>query len=520
MINTDFLIIGSGISGLSYALKVASHFPDASVTILTKGDQLESNTKYAQGGIAVVLDNQLDSFESHIEDTLIAGDGLCDENIVRKVVTEGPQRLKELISWGTDFDKGPTGNYDLGREGGHSYDRIIHHKDSTGLQINSALLSAVNSTPNIKILSHYFAIDLITEHHFNSEAHIQGKSNCYGIYALNLENGAIIKIFSRITLLATGGGGQVYKNTTNPLVATGDGIAMAYRAGAEIKNMEFVQFHPTLLYNPRSSTPFLISEAVRGFGAILKTTDGKPFLHKYDPRKELASRDIVARAIDREMKMGGEKFTYLDCRHLDQKEFKTRFPNISQTCLDMGLDLSKDMIPVVPASHYLCGGVTVNEYGKTSINNLYASGECTYTGLHGANRLASNSLLEALVYSHRCYLDSVKHIEKSELGKDIPDWRFYGTTEPKEKVLITHNRAEVQNLMSDYVGIVRSNERLTRAMNRLNILYKETKMLYDNSVLSLQLCELRNIINVAYLIVTQSLARKENKGGFYNIDLE
>ena len=272
MINTDFLIIGSGISGLSYALKVASHFPDASVTILTKGDQLESNTKYAQGGIAVVLDNQLDSFESHIEDTLIAGDGLCDENIVRKVVTEGPQRLKELISWGTDFDKGPTGNYDLGREGGHSYNRIIHHKDSTGLQINSALLSAVNSTPNIKILSHYFAIDLITEHHFNSEAHIQGKSNCYGIYALNLENGAIIKIFSSNTLLATGGGGQVYKNTTNPLVATGDGIAMAYRAGAEIKNMEFVQFHPTLLYNPRSSTPFLISEAVRGFGAILKTT--------------------------------------------------------------------------------------------------------------------------------------------------------------------------------------------------------------------------------------------------------
>lgn len=520
MKKTDFLVVGSGIAGLTFALKTAQHFPKAKVIIITKADESESNTKYAQGGMAVTLNLKDDSFSQHIKDTLKAGDGLCDKKVVDFVVKEGPERLKELISWGTRFDKQKKGTFDLGKEGGHTTHRIIHHGDSTGLEIEKSLLKKVSETPNIEILSHHFVIDLITEHHIKKTKEVNSKkTSCYGVYVLNPETNNIEKVVSKITLIATGGTGQVYLNTTNPVIATGDGIAMAYRAKAVIKNMEFIQFHPTALYNPGESPSFLISEAVRGFGAILRTKAGKEFMYKYDARKELASRDIVARAIDYELKKSGDNFMYLDCRHIDKKAFIKHFPTIYNKCKSIGIDISKNMIPVVPAAHYLCGGIKVDSNGNTTIKNLYACGECAYTGLHGANRLASNSLLEAIVFAHRCYLDAAKKIKQLSICKDIPDWNAKGTAFPKEKIIITHNRKELQEAMSNFVGIVRSDERLKIAMERIKILSKETKQLYNKSVLSPQLCELRNLIDTAYLIVKQSIARKKNKGGYYNIDL-
>ena len=521
MPKTDFLVIGSGIAGLTYALKVAQALPDHTVTIITKSDEGESNTKYAQGGIAVVLDEIEDSFEKHIKDTIRAGDGLCDEKVVEFVVKEGPERFREIVDWGAQFDETQSGDYDLGKEGGHTVNRIAHHKDITGFEMERTLLQMIHSTPNIQIYDHFFAIDLITDHQVSGKVTtLQPGITNFGAYVLDRKTGKIEKFIAKITLLATGGAGQVYQTTTNPSIATGDGLAMAYRAKAQLKDTEFIQFHPTALYEQGASPAFLISEAVRGFGAKLKTCDGKSFMEKYDDREELASRDIVAKAIDSELKKRGDKFVYLDCRDLDQEKFEKHFPNILEKCESIGIDLKKDMIPVTPAAHYICGGIVVNEIGKTTLQGLYACGECSQTGLHGANRLASNSLLEALVFAHRCFENSVKEVQQLAYAENVPDWDTEGTTEPEEMVLITHNRNELQSLMSDYVGIVRSNERLERASQRLQILYAETNELYNKSTLSPQLCELRNLVTCSYNIIQSSIDRKENKGGYYNLDLD
>ncbi|MFT3979689.1 MAG: L-aspartate oxidase [Ferruginibacter sp.] len=520
---TDFLVIGSGIAGLTYALKVAEAYPDKKITVLTKTQSDETNTKYAQGGIAGVMDLEQDSFEKHIEDTLIAGDGLCNEKIVEIVVKEGVERINELIAWGAKFDKEPDGDYKLGKEGGHSEFRILHHKDVTGKEMERALLEAIKKASNIDLISHCFVIDLITQHHLGF---LVTKSTpdieCYGVYVLNLNNGKIEKIIADITLLATGGNGQVYRTTTNPAIATGDGVAMVYRAKGRIENMEFIQFHPTALYEPGvRGQSFLITEAVRGDGAILRNANGEAFMERYDERKDLAPRDIVARAIDNEMKVNGTEYVYLDCRHMDQQKFLEHFPNIHAKCLSIGVDVSKDMIPVSPAAHYSCGGVKTDEWARTSIHNLYAAGECASTGLHGANRLASNSLLEAMVFAHRAFRHSVEEIQKSvsqEVKDNIPDWNTSGTTAPKEMILITQSLKELKLTMSDYVGIVRNNERLARASRRLDLLHIETEQLYEKTEVSPQLCQLRNMITVAYLIVKSAELRKESRGLHYNTD--
>ncbi len=518
-IETDFLIIGSGIAGLSFALKIADFFKDSNITIITKGEKNESNTKYAQGGIASVWNKTVDSFEQHVQDTLIAGDDLCDENIVRMVIKNAPKRLKELINWGVQFDK-ENNNYLLGREGGHSQDRILHHKDITGFEIERALIAKVEKQKNIQFLTHHYAIDLITEHQVNKKkTHRKDRITCFGAYVLD-EKQKIVKTFSaKVTMLATGGNGQVYNVTTNPIVATGDGIGMAYRAKAEISEVEFIQFHPTALYNPGEYPAFLISEAVRGEGAILRDYYGNKFMHKYDPREELASRDIVARAIDNELKKSGTPHVYLDCTHIPYNRFQKHFPNITEKCLSLGIDIRKDYIPVSPAQHYICGGVNINKKAKTSIKNLYACGEVTRSGLHGANRLASNSLLEGIVFAHNAFKNLTKRYHKIKTPNNIPLWNDSGVVKNMEKVLITHDRNEVKTIMSNYVGIVRSNERLLRAERRLKVLYEDNKRLYDHSELSVDVCELRNLITTAYLITQFSKKRKENRGGFYSADL-
>jgi L-aspartate oxidase len=546
MQQTDFLIIGSGIAGLTYELKAAQQFPDKKVTVITKAAADETNTKYAQGGIAVVNDLENDSFEKHIEDTLIAGDGLCNEEVVGIVVKEGPERVNELIEWGARFDKADDGDYKRGKEGGHSEFRILHHKDITGLEMERALLDAVLKQKNIEVIKHCFVVDIITQHHLG---YLITKSTpdieCYGVYVLNLQTNRIEKILSKITLLATGGNGQVYRTTTNPSIATGDGVAMVYRAKGRIENMEFIQFHPTALYEPgvrgharlngSAGQAFLITEAVRGDGGILRNKNGEAFMEKYDERKDLAPRDIVARAIDSEMKKTGTEHVYLDCRHFSKESFVEHFPNIYQKCLSIGIEISKDMIPVAPAAHYSCGGIKTDEWGRSSIRNLYACGECASTGLHGANRLASNSLLEAMVFAHRCYLDSAAHLNSPEgstshphkagligpqndAGTAIPDWDAKGTTEPKEMILITQSLKELQQVMSDYVGIVRNNIRLQRASRRLDLLWEETEQLYESTSLSPQLLELRNMITVGYLIVKGAGLRKESRGLHFNTD--
>lgn len=517
---TDFLVIGSGIAGLTYALKVAQHCPDRTITILTKTQSDETNTKYAQGGIAGVMDLDHDSFEKHIEDTLIAGDGLCNRQVVEIVVKEGVQRIEEIIEWGARFDKESDGDYKLGKEGGHSEFRILHHKDVTGKEMERALLAAIARQKNIHLISHCFVIDIITQHHLG---YLVTKSTpdieCYGVYVLNLASNKIEKILSKITLLATGGNGQVYRSTTNPAIATGDGVAMVYRAKGRIENMEFIQFHPTALYEPGiRGQNFLITEAVRGDGGILRNHAGEAFMEKYDKRKDLAPRDIVARAIDNEMKVAGTENVFLDCRHFNKEKFVEHFPNIYEKCLSIGVDITKSMIPVAPAAHYSCGGIKTDEHGRTSINQLYAAGECASTGLHGANRLASNSLLEAMVFAHRSYLDAVKKIGEVSFRDNIPDWKADGTNVPKEMILITQSVKEMKLLMSDYVGIVRNNERLSRAMKRLDLLYEETESLYQKTIVSPQLCELRNMITVAYLIVKCAEFRQESRGLHFNTD--
>ncbi|MBP7821469.1 MAG: L-aspartate oxidase [Saprospiraceae bacterium] len=521
MKKTDLLILGSGIAGLSLALKVAKENTSRKILVVTKAEDNDSNTNYAQGGVAAVWNFQTDSYQKHINDTLDAGDGLCNPHIVEIVVTEGPERVREIIEWGARFDKQKTtDSYDLGREGGHSENRILHYKDITGREIQRALIEEVSKNANIEVLEHHFAIDIITQHHLGYNiTRVTPSIECYGAYILDKRTGEIETIIAKNTVLATGGAGQIYKNTTNPTIATGDGMAMVYRAKGRVENMEFVQFHPTALYNPAGENPdFLVSEAVRGFGGILKSKSGEEFMQKYDPRLSLAPRDIVARAIDNEMKIRGDEYVCLDCRHLDKEAFIAHFPNIYEKCLSIGIDPMQQMIPVVPACHYMCGGIKVDEWGKSSITNLYACGECTCTGLHGANRLASNSLLEALVFSHRIALDINKNIDTLAFREGIPDWNATGTTDPKEMVLITQSWREVKEIMSSYVGIVRSNIRIKRAEDRLYLLYKETEDLYETTTISPQLCELRNLITIGYLIIRSAGMRHESRGLHYTTD--
>jgi len=526
MQQSDFLVIGSGIAGLTYALKVAHICPDKKILIITKTTADETNTKYAQGGVAVVNDLENDSFEKHIDDTLVAGDGLCNPKVVEIVVKEGPERVKELIEWGASFDKENDGDYKRGKEGGHSEFRILHHKDITGREMERTLLDAVARQKNIEMINHCFVIDIITQHHLG---YLVTKATpdieCYGVYVLNLRTNQVEKILSNLTLLATGGNGQVYRTTTNPAIATGDGVAMVYRAKGRIENMEFIQFHPTALYEPGvRGHAFLITEAVRGDGGILRNKDGEAFMEKYDSRKDLAPRDIVARAIDSEMKRTGTEHVWLDSRHFNKEKFIEHFPNIFQKCLSIGIDITKNMIPVAPAAHYSCGGIKTDEWGRSSIKNLYACGECASTGLHGANRLASNSLLEAMVFAHRCFVDATELAQNPPqqllTGRwaEVPDWNAQGTTEPKEMILITQSLKELQLLMSDYVGIVRNDIRLQRALKRLDLLWDETEQLYESSTLSPQLLELRNMITVGFLIVKGAAFRKESRGLHYNTD--
>jgi len=521
MKKVDYLVIGSGIAGLTYSIKLAQHFlkekKNVDIYVLSKVSEDETGTKYAQGGVAGVFDKNHDSFEKHIEDTLVCGDGLCNKNIVEIVVKEGPGMIEEIINWGTNFDKNNLGDYDLAKEGGHSENRIIHHKDITGWEIERALLEKVKQYKSIEILSHFFAIDLITEHHLGKELKRNESITCFGVYALDRNSKKIETILAKSTLLAAGGAGNIYQSTTNPVISTGDGVAMAYRAKAEIENMEFFQFHPTSLYNPDERPSFLISEAVRGFGGILKSRNNKEFMISYDERKSLAPRDITARAIDSELKMKGGDYVYLDVRETDLNKFKDHFPNITEKCKSIGIDIATDMIPVVPAAHYMCGGIKVDENSRTSISRLYACGECSSTGLHGANRLASNSLLEALVFANRSFYFSVSEID-NDWNVAVPNWNMEGTTHPKEWLIIDQAKKELQEIMSKYVGIVRSNSRLKKAKSRVNLLFKETQDEFAEHIPSRSVLELRNMINVAHLIIEQAIKRKENKGLHYNID--
>ncbi len=514
--NVDYLVIGSGIAGLSFALKAAQY---GKVLIVTKSNADESNTKYAQGGVAVVVDKQEDSFEKHIDDTLIAGDGLCDVEVVKIVVEEGPSRIKEIIDYGTNFDKTNQGIFDLAKEGGHSESRVLHYKDITGFEIERVLLEQIHQNKNIEILTHYFAIDLITQHHLGEFVDRSSTDiKCFGIYALNHLTNEVEKIQSKITVMASGGAGHIYSITTNPTIATGDGVAMVYRAKGKVRDMEFIQFHPTALYNPGDYPSFLISEAVRGFGGILKRRNGEEFMQEYDPRKSLAPRDIVARAIDAEMKKSGDDFVYLDIRHRNKEDLLNHFPNIYAKCLSIGIDMTKDLIPVSPASHYMCGGVMVDQHGQSSIQNLYACGECSSTGLHGANRLASNSLLEALVFAHRIFEDAVEKANASFMPENVPEWNEFGVEQQNEDILVTHNIREMQKIMNDYVGIVRSDFRSERALRRLRLLYEETEDFYKKTKLSVKLCELRNLIQVSYLVVKSAMIRKESRGLHFTTD--
>ena len=497
--------------------------PDAQITIVTKADEDESNTKYAQGGLAVVTDFDKDNFEKHIEDTMRAGDGENKRNVVEMVIKEGPARFQELVDWGTRFDMETDGDFKLGREGGHTENRIVHHKDITGAEIERALLETVKRSKNIEMLAHHYVVDLITQHHVPGKELNTDDISCYGAYILDEKNKKIKKITAKITLVATGGAGHVYKNTTNPVIATGDGIAFVHRARGRVSNMQYYQFHPTALYSKRDGMLFLISEAVRGDGAKLRTKDGEKFMQKYDEREELASRDIVARAIDNELKISGDDYVGLDCRAMDQQKFREHFPNIYQKCINEGIDPFKQLIPVVPACHYLMGGIDIDMDGQSSIKNLFAVGECTNSGLNGANRLASNSLLEGVVFGHNAALKTVALLKINDFNfddlKTVPEWNEEGMKMLDEMVLVSYLRRQLQEMMSDLVSIVRSNERLELARKKQREIYEAVTELYNYSIMSPQLSELRNLVNISYLIIKHSLAMKENKGAFYNKDL-
>ena len=519
-LKTDVLIIGSGIAGLFSAIKIADF---ADVLVITKKGESDSNTNYAQGGIASVM-SKVDSYEKHINDTLIAGAGLCNRKAVEILVKEGPDRIKDLMAIGTKFTE-KQGHLDLAKEGGHSVARIVHAKDLTGREVERALIANVKSHKNILVKENYFAIDFLTEHNVLQLKQMTIENpNCWGVYALDKNTNEVVKIIANITILASGGLGQVYLHTTNPSIATGDGFAMAYRAGARMANMEFIQFHPTALYEPQTNNSkdkrtFLISEAVRGFGGRLMTKAGDYFMERYDERKDLAPRDIVARAIDNELKKSGDQYVLLDVTHKPAKEIIDHFPNIYKTCLDAGIDMTKEPIPVVPAAHYACGGVVVDECSSTSINGLFACGEVTMTGVHGANRLASNSLLEALVFANRAAI-KIKDVLKTRSTKipGIPDWDDSGTLTADEKILITHNFKEVKQTMWDYVGIVRSNKRLERAAKRIHTVFEEMEEFYKRTKVFTEILELRNLIATAHIIIKSARMRKESRGLHYTID--
>ena len=513
----DYLGIGSGSAGMSFALKVAAK--GGKVALVCKTTLDEANTALAQGGVASVTNLEVDDFQKHIHDTMVAGDWLSNPEAVEKVVTNAPEQIRQLLEWGVDFDKKEDGSFDLHREGGHSEFRILHHADNTGYEIQQSLIKAVKNNPNITIFEHHFAIEIITQHHLGKIVTRRTPDiTCYGAYVLNLDNGSVDKFLARVTLMATGGVGAVYTTTTNPLVATGDGIAMVYRAKGTVSDMEFIQFHPTALYHPGDRPSFLITEAMRGYGAVLRNLKGEEFMQNYDSRLSLAPRDIVARAIDSEMKLHGDDHVYLDVTHKDPEETKKHVPNIYAKCLSLGIDITKDYIPVAPAAHYLCGGIKVDTNGESSIHRLYAVGECSCTGLHGGNRLASNSLIEAVVYADAAAKHALEHSHSYELRHDVPDWNDEGTRHNEEMVLITQSIKEVGQIMSAYVGIVRSNLRLDRAWNRLDILYEETERLFKCSKASREICELRNIINVGYLIMRQAKERHESRGLHYTLD--
>jgi L-aspartate oxidase len=519
-IYTDILVIGSGIAGLSFALKASRY---ARVTIITKKEKAESNTNYAQGGVASVMSGN-DNFELHINDTLEAGAGLCHRKAVEEIVSHGPALVQELIRLGVEFSE-HNGKLDLGREGGHSRNRIVHAKDLTGKEIESALLHHVSTNKKIKLFEHHTAVELITEHHFKPGNRLNNKKiSCYGAYVFDELKYKIFTIHAKVTLICSGGIGQVYLHTTNPAIATGDGIAMAFRAGCRIGNMEFVQFHPTSLYEAdreKKSQAFLISEALRGAGGLLRNKRGELFMKKYHPLGALAPRDVVARAIDSELKKHGDEYVFLDMTKIGKKAVQTKFPNIYRKCLLMGIDISKDYIPVVPAAHYICGGIVSDLNGNTGIGNLYALGESAMTGVHGANRLASNSLLEALVFADKASIDCEKYfVNKKEKQKklEIPDWDDSGTVNAEEWILTSQNKLEIKQIMSNYVGIVRSDLRLHRALRRINLIMSEIENFYKKTKVNRELLELRNMALISYLITRSALLRKESRGLHYNTD--
>ena len=509
----DYVVVGSGIAGLTFALKAADK---GSVAIVTKKSRADSNTAWAQGGIACVTSSE-DSVVLHVRDTLIAGDGLCNEEVVRSIVGEGPERIAELIALGMHFDERTTPEGarepDLGREGGHSKRRILHAKDATGFEIEKTLLAAVAAHPSITVLENHMAVDLIT----TGKLGYAMQDSCVGLYVFNEATGEVETLRTDVTILATGGCGRVYQYTTNPDIATGDGVAMAWRAGATIANMEFMQFHPTCLYHPKAKS-FLITEAVRGEGGILTDEKGERFMEKYDERLELAPRDIVARAIDAEMKRTGKPCVYLDISHKPGEFVRERFPTIYETCLALGIDITSQPIPVVPAAHYQCGGVKTDMNGETTLRGLYAVGESASTGLHGANRLASNSLLEALVMAHRASAKASRNHHHQGIEVVLPEWRPGKVQNVDELVVIYHNWDEIRRLMWDYVGIVRTDKRLQRAATRLRNLQNEIQEFYWNFKITADLLELRNLSTVASLIVDCAISRKESRGLHYTLD--
>lgn len=504
-LETDYLVLGSGIAGLSFALDAAAH---GRVVVLAKRAPDDTNTNWAQGGVAAVLADD-DSFEQHVLDTLKVGDGLCDRRIVELCVREGPAAVEKLLAIGTHLDRGPGGDLDLTREGGHSRRRVVHHEDISGREIQRALLAAVAGHPNITILHDHLAVDLL------SMAKYGGEPACFGAYVLDRATGLVETIVARATVLATGGAGKVYIYTSNPDVATGDGVAMAYRIGAVVSNLEFVQFHPTILFHPHAKS-LLISEALRGEGGKLRLATGERFMDAYDPRAELASRDVVARAIDHELKKSGADSVFLDMTHLDPEFVRGRFPNIGERCLRLGIDITRQPIPVVPAAHYMCGGVKVDEYGQTTIKNLYAIGEVSWTGLHGACRLASNSLLEGMVFARR----AAAHVRSAEPLRPghITPWQSGDASDSDDAIVVALNWEEIRRFMWSYVGIVRSDKRLDRARHRIELLREEIREYYWNFKITPDMIELRNLALVAHLLIESARRRKESRGLHYMVD--
>ena len=512
----DVLVIGTGISGLAYAIHVADNNPETSLVLISKSDLNEGNTRYAQGGIAVVSNFKKDSFDKHVSDTLNAGAGTCDPEVVKFVIEEGHERLIELMNWGAQFDKKET-KLDLAKEAGHSENRIVHYKDQTGQHIQEALIEKIKTYPNIELLEQHTLVDLITDHHS-----IKKENRCYGAYVISQKEEKIIKITAKITVLSTGGAGSLFAHSTNPKIATGDGLGAAYRARVLMSDLPYVQFHPTALYPRVNGNTFLITEAVRGAGAQLFNSKGERFMLKNDPRAELAPRDIVARGIQREIEQQKEDFVWLNGSEIDMKQWETHFPTILETCKSLDIALPQDAIPVVPAAHYFCGGIKVNQKSESQLKGLYAIGECSATGLHGANRLASNSLLESLVFAQRAAQDTLEALKQKlppmSFYLDIPEWKGDAYSNSTEIEAIKKYRRELQEIMTLYVGIFKTNEGLLIAENRIDKIYKAVTTIYNNNKLTNGLCELRNMVSIAHLITKQSQEITQNQGVFYNHD--